>query len=924
MAVEGRADSRSSEGLWDLDAPTDPVQMLWRVATWEYDPVTEHVYWLDAPGEVLGIDDETARSLVDPIVVSLEHGAPWERFDLERNVTNADGAPVDVRVQARRLAAPEGHDEPGCVGVAIDISEQRRTERNLRGVIDRYRRLVELSPDIVVVHQDGLIRYINPEGLRVAKVDDADDMIGRSILDFVHPASVEETLERIATLTEPGMASEPSEAVMLASDGTAVAMESVSVRTEWDGEPAFQVILRDISERRRAEAALRHQASLVEHVSDAIIATDTEGGIVSWNPAAEVLYGHRAADVIGKTMGEVLGAGAVDRDGRPVSGEAEHQTVDGRWRSVLVSVARLRDEIDEDAGLVVMCADLTERFEREAAEAQFAAAVAVLDEGVAVIDPDGFVLSVNGAARALLGDWLRAGVHASEIAKRFPLVNESGNPMPPDEHPLLVALETGSPQHRVVVGVVDDSWPRWVSTSVRAMEVRHSTRHGAAMVWSFSDITERKRAEERLRLQATHDWLTNLPNRNLAQVQLRQALVAARADGVPVAVLWLDLDRFKMLNDSLGHLVGDEVLKQVAARLRSAARQGERLGRLSGDEFLVVCPGTPTIADAHARASELADEVSRPMRVGRGSDIVVTTSIGVTLSDGHATLPETVLHEADMAMRRAKQRGRSRVEVFDDQMRSTLSRRISVERALGDVVEGDAITLHYQPIVTIDGGSTVGVEALARWTDPALGAIGPSEFVPVAEETGLMSALGTSVLRRACREAAGWNEAGDELTMVSVNVSPRQFTDPAFVDMTASALEETGLDPDRLWFEVTESVLVEEDVATAEILAGLRGLGVHLAIDDFGTGYSSLGYLKDLPVEAVKLDQSFVAGLGSEPEADAIVEAIIRLGQALGLVTIAEGVEDEAQLERLRGLGCDLAQGLLFAPPMEASKLGLG
>jgi len=898
-----------------LEGPLDPAARLWRIASWEYDVQSDVVYWFDDPAIVLNLAADVAAGLLDPIVVAMRHDTPWEHFDLDRTLDDLDGTSVDLRVQARRLRAPTGTGT-GCVGIVTDVSEQRRTEHALRSVIDRYRRLIELSPDPIAVHQDGIVKYMSPAGLRLAGADRTEEIVGRPILDFIHPQSLEETLSRIAGLTEPGMVSEPTEAVLKRMNGTPLVIESISVLIEWEGRPAYQVILRDISERRRADAALRYQASLVTHVSDAVVATDPEGTVTSWNPAAAQLYGRDADDAVGQPVGEILGALAIDDGGTIRAGDHAHHRADGSEIPVSVSVAPLLDDIGELAGFVAVCADLTERIERRAAEARYASVVASLDEGVIVIGADGVLTSVNGSAQRLMGTWVVPQIHIDRLLHHSPMVTEYGASLPTDDHPVARALRTGQAQRRVVVGADDGGPRRWFSTSARPLVTEDNESTGS-VVWTFLEITDRKRVEDELSFQATHDPLTRLPNRDIVIAALSDAASSASCDGSKVAVLTFDLDRFKNINDTFGHAVGDRVLQTIATRTAAVIRPDDRLGRLAGDEFVVVSPGLLEVADALALARRVSDAVSEPIRLPSGRELVVTPSIGIALLSGEETSPEVVLSHADVAMYRAKERGRARVEVFDDELRASVSRKLLVHEALRSAVDTRAITGHYQPIADAVTGATVGVEVLARWEHPTLGSIAPVEFIPIAEDTGLMPVLGAWILETACAQMAQWQRAGkcDVDQMLHVNLSPRQLTDPGFADIVKHALTTTGWRADQLWLEVTESILMEDGSEVADVLDSLREIGVHFAIDDFGTGYSSLAYLKRFPVEALKIDRSFVEGLGDDAESTAIVEAIVRLAQSLHLETVAEGVETEAQARHLRGMGCDRIQGYLLARP---------
>ncbi len=418
--------------------------------------------------------------------------------------------------------------------------------------------------------------------------------------------------------------------------------------------------------------------------------------------------------------------------------------------------------------------------------------------------------------------------------------------------------------------------------------------------------------------QATHDPLTGLPNRSLVIDRLDQALARSQRTGGRVTVLFADLDRFKVVNDSFGHSVGDGVLLSISERLRAAVRPHDTVGRLAGDEFVIICEDLSD-PEAVTVAGRVADAVAQPILLG-GRETVITASIGIAHGEPD-TRAEDMLRDSDVAMYRAKERGRSRIELFDSEMRRRMIDRLDMERSLRVAIDAGELHVHYQPIVAFDGWEVVAAEALVRWQHPERGLVGPADFIPLAEESGLILPLGRFVLGEACRQLAVWRAAGRSQLRVTVNLSGRQFADPDLIDVVAEALARAQLPPDALWLEITESVLMEEVKATADTLVALKRLGVHLAVDDFGTGYSSLSYLKRFPVDMLKIDRSFINGLGTDPEDGAIVLAIVSLAQALRLGVVAEGVEHFHQLEALHRLGCDLVQGFLLAHPGPADGL---
>jgi diguanylate cyclase (GGDEF)-like protein/PAS domain S-box-containing protein len=428
----------------------------------------------------------------------------------------------------------------------------------------------------------------------------------------------------------------------------------------------------------------------------------------------------------------------------------------------------------------------------------------------------------------------------------------------------------------------------------------------------IANAIERKRSEDEIRHQALHDPLTALPNRTLLLERLTHWLEQSQRSGGRGAVLFVDLDHFKMVNDGLGHDCGDQLLLGVAARLKNAVRATDTVARVGGDEFVVFCEDSASDSAALELVERIGETLENPFTLD-GSQRHMTASIGIAFASAGDN-PESLVRDADAAMYRAKERGRARFELFDEAMRERSLHWLQIERDLRQAIQrGDLYNL-YQPVVSTDG-ETIGFEALVRWRHPVRGTISPADFISVADESGLIIPLGRQVLHEACREAARW-PATDRPLSVSVNLSPRQVAHPSLVGTVAQALDLSGLDPHRLNLEITETVLIEDSDSALEALRNLKALGVGLMLDDFGTGYSSLGYVKRFPIDALKIDRSFVDGLGHDAEDDAIVTAVLSMGRALGLEVVAEGVETREQARHLQSLGCTLAQGFLFARPL--------
>ena len=448
---------------------------------------------------------------------------------------------------------------------------------------------------------------------------------------------------------------------------------------------------------------------------------------------------------------------------------------------------------------------------------------------------------------------------------------------------------------------------RTISASHRALPQR-------GWVSTLDDITERRLIERRMAHLAHHDTLTDLPNRSA----FGECLVAAlTGETVSCALLYLDLDRFKPVNDTLGHAVGDLVLREVSERIKSQLRKHDVAARLGGDEFAVLISGNDTPSDVLLLAKRLISEISRPV-VAQGMQVSVGASVGIALAPHHGGTPEILLRNADLALYRAKESGRGRPSLYEPGMELIVQQRRDLERDLRAALADGEFALHYQPVVNAERDTIAGFEALLRWQSPTRGAVAPNEFIPFAEEIGLMRDIGEWVLRTACREASTW--PGD--LQVAVNLSPTQFRLPDLVERIAAVLEETGLAAGRLELEITETAMIDDIASAAETLHRLRALGVFIAMDDFGTGYSSLSFLRTLPFTRIKIDRSFVQDLGKKPEAAAIVRAVSGLCTSLGVSATAEGVESEHQMAMLRAEGCSQVQGFLISRPRPAASIG--
>jgi diguanylate cyclase (GGDEF)-like protein len=429
---------------------------------------------------------------------------------------------------------------------------------------------------------------------------------------------------------------------------------------------------------------------------------------------------------------------------------------------------------------------------------------------------------------------------------------------------------------------------------------------------------ELSRRQEELVFLATHDPLTDLPNRTLILDRVEQMLVRSRRSHTPVAALFIDLDNFKSINDTLGHGVGDRLLQAVTARLRGTIRETDALGRLGGDEFVVIAEGMSLAAGPELIAERLLETLAPAFRLDGLQDtpLVVTASVGIAM--GARESAEELLRDADVAMYRAKWDGKNRFVVFESTMHDAVQSRMELEMDLREALQNEQFVLAYQPTFDLQDMSPTGVEALLRWNSPRRGVVQPDDFVPLLEESGMIVEVGGWVLREACRQGALWREAGYAIGM-SVNVSARQLDSDDFVDHVRDSLRESGMEPDALTLEITETTLMRDTAETVRRLQAVKRLGVRIAIDDFGTGYSSLSHLQQFPVDALKIDRSFIARLTQSPEGETLIRMLVQLGKAMSIETLAEGIERQHELTMLKDECCDSGQGFLFARPLDAA-----
>ena len=728
----------------------------------------------------------------------------------------------------------------------------------------------------------------------------------------------------------------------------------------------------DATHRRQAELELRAREtefrSLAEHATD-IVSRHTPEGVVKYVTPSVTELGIEPEDLVGRNIfGFILEAdrervsSAIEpavRAGDTITVEFRLRTASGdiRWLETTLApmtgeggaltevrcstrdiTARRRDaeELKRRLAQQSAVAELGERaltgmpiadLMREACEAVARTLDAPLSAVIEFERTDMVVAAGHGWEPTLVGarfsppqDLRR---EAFRVMERGPVTFVDAAEQPPGVYvaPLLEHGVTSGAA--VVLGERDRPMGLLGAyTHERRVFTDDDTNLLQAVAHVLATAIAARRAEDQARHDAMHDPLTGLPNRVLFSDRLAQALARSERDHAPLAVLLLDIDRFKLINDSLGHLAGDELIREVAPRLSGAVRASDTVARLGGDEFAVLCEDLEDEREAQEMAERLGACFLRPFALG-GEQQFATASIGLVVASAHIDAEE-LLRDADAAMYRAKEAGRGRYEVFDEGMRARAVARLQVENELRRALDREELQLFFQPIHDLHDDRISSCEALVRWKHPDRGLVGPDQFIPIAEESGLIVSLGAWVLQRACRQLARWRRSVDGAAdlRLTVNLSAQQVTQPDIVDTVAEAIEEAGLEPRDIGLEITEHVLIEDAQSTADTLRRLQRLGVRLVIDDFGTGYSSLSYLKRYPIEVLKIDRSFIDGIADPESGDlAIVTAIVRMASALGVDVIPEGVETEAQLERLRELGCRYAQGFLLDRPLPPDEL---
>ena len=880
---------------------------------------------------------------------------------MEVRLIRVDGSPTYAEVRSTPFDA---RGRRAYVALLTDITERKATENELRDSEERYRHLVDSSPDGIVVSQDGIVLLVNPAYVELMGASSAEELAGRNLVDFYHPDLQDVVRERVLAVSR-GLSAPSMEQKVVRLDGVTIDVEAQSEPILYGKKPAALSILRNITERKSAERALvdseQRYRQLIELLPDPVFVLEGERVVFSNAGTRRLLelapelkdspleLVHLAPDEDREVLRGLMDAVAKGR--RPKTSEIRLRRNSGH---VPVEVRAAAIEIDGRKGALIIARDLSQRHKAEELQsalyriAQASSRSIGLDALLSEIhDTVGRLMYAKNFFIGLLNE---EGTHLT-----FPYFRDEYDEAPPNPLPLDRTLSghvirSGQPLLADDAAIVHLEGQNGVITYGRMAKswigvplVRGTTTFGILVVQSYdatiqhtpadrdlltfvsghvAETIERKRKDDQIQSLAYLDSLTGLPNRFLFDDRLDTALALAERNRTPVAVLFVDLDRFKLVNDTLGHSVGDGVLRLVATRLASCLRESDTLARRGGDEFLAILPDTDQ-RGALLVAQKLVDALRAPLDAA-GNELVVTASVGVAIFPDNGADRDGLLKAADLAMYGAKEMGRDTHQFFSAPLREDVERRVSMERGLRNAIAKSRLEVYFQPIVDCGTRRPVTLEALVRWPDPSNGTTTlPSEFIPLAEHTGLIVPLGDLVLRRAVQAMKTLPEIDGQPLNLAVNVSVRQLSTSTFVEDVLAVLEAESFPSARLHIEITETAALSEGQTIGEHLRRLKQAGATIAIDDFGVGHSSLARLRQMPVDMLKIDASFIRDMIEDPDDAAIANAVVSLGRALNMRVVAEGVERIDQQLALESWGCTLMQGYLYTRPLPLPELSI-
>ena len=778
------------------------------------------------------------------------------------------------------------------------------------------------SVGLVMMSPEGILRVVNQAFCQMTGYA-REELEGHSYQDIARPDDFPADEEELRRVRDGAPPPANYETRLVHKSGREIWVRAHSTLIGDDaGTPRFIVsAIVDITDARQAEGELERHLHFTRALLDAIPSPvyfkDREGRYPVHNRAWGDLFAvdGRAPDLESQPIHHERDRGLLERPSSTTY-EALVPSPEGEVRQMLFNKVSFVDQEGSIAGLIGVVTDVTRYKETERALETSEARFRVLTESsldlISVMDEDGTIRYQSPALRHLIGfdPAETVGHNVFEMIHRDDVEGARAS------FRRVIERRTSSEAIEFRIRHKDGMWRTFESLGTNCL----SNPHIRGVVFNSRDITDRKMIQQRIQHLAYHDNLTGLPNRSLLQDRLAHSIAHAERSNRKVAVLFIDLDNFKNINDTLGHDVGDELLRQVSRRLSECIRLEDTIARQGGDEFIILLDSL----DEGRGASVVAQKVLNALRdpfILNNTEQHVSGSLGIALYPDDGPDPQTLLKNADTAMFHGKALGKNTYQFFTSQMNIAVKRRMLLETALRRAVMLKSFALHYQPQINLETGEIIGLEALVRWKSEDGTTLLPGDFIAVAEETGLINEMGEWVMREGCRQAKAWRDAGLAPRRMAINLSARQFGEKSFLEMVNRVLDDTGFDPRWLEFEITESQVMRQTEGMILLLNQLSEMGIHLAIDDFGTGYSSLSYLKRLPIQKLKIDQSFVRDITVDPNDTAIVVAIINMARSLDLETIAEGVETAGQLALLRSKGCRVGQGFYFSPPVKAESL---
>ena len=843
--------------------------------------------------------------------------------------------------EIRDVEAHSGPVESGgrtlLYSIIHDITERRRAERALGESEEKFRTMFNTaSVGMYQATLDGRLITANRTMARILGYESVDELLQKRLAEDIYFNAAQR--EAVLRTFAPADYEADVELLWKKKDGTPVWVQLNCHSTrDAQGAVLLEGIINDVTERKHAAqqviaANAQRKAVLDAATRVSIIATDASGVITIFNSGAERLLGYAPEEMIGRRVItdlhvadelEAHAAGLRAEYGDRLSGfdilarraerdgleerEWTYVKKDGTRVNVLLSVTALRREDGWLTGFLHVANDVTERKQVETMLRRQAAAMSASMDGIGIVDESlAFTFVNDGLARLYGYTDLQSMIGLPLYALYEPSTNERFT------NTILPIIQQRGRWRGEATGLRRDGLAFPQEISITAIE-------GGGMVIVVRDITERTYAEEQIKHLAYHDALTALPNRLLFKDRLTVAISHAQRERSKLAILFLDLDRFKVINDSLGHNVGDRLLQSVAGRIQSCLRDSDTVARLGGDEFTLLLPSLAASEDAAVVAQKILDAVRYPFHID-GRELFVTTSIGISIFPDDGADAEALIKNADTAMYQAKEQGRDNYQLFNAFINAKALQRIALEHGLRKALVNQELSVHYQPIFDFRLNRITGMEALMRWSHPTMGMVPPNTFIPLAESIGVMIPLGTWALHTACKQAKAWHDAGFRNLTLAVNLSVTQLTQPDLVERVKEVLDETQLPPRLLELEITESGAMQNPENSIRTLYELKKIGLRISLDDFGTGHSSLSYLRRFPIDTLKVDQSFVRDIISDPDTAAIVTAIIAMAHSLRLKVVAEGVEFSEQAAFLKRNTCDQMQGYLIKPPVPADQ----